>query len=59
MPHSRSRFDAEQIPPSTYRLPAIFTGWYQPGMAQEAATASAARVSGAPARPKATRLPLP
>jgi hypothetical protein len=52
-----SAFVADQTPPSTYRTPPISTGVNQPGMAQEASTASARPAAGAPGAPKATRRP--
>jgi len=47
----------DQAPPSMYRWSPMRTGWYQPGIAHEAITASASEAGEAPRRPNETRLP--
>ncbi len=48
----------ERTPPSTYSRPSMSAGAYQPGMEQDATTASASGTTGAPARPNITRRPV-
>ena len=44
----RSMLVDDHVPPSMYRRSLMVTGWYQPGMAHEAMTASGAPAAGAP-----------
>ena len=53
----RSMLVDDHVPPSMYRRSLIVTGWYQPGIAHDAMTASGAPATGAPGRPNGTRTP--
>ena len=48
----------DHAPPSMNRWSPMRTGWYQPGMAQDAITAVDSSTSGTPGAPNGTRAPV-